>query len=112
MRNTSSISDRIIGEAVERYLGREGLDIVGHCCTGIFDYVCVDAQTGERVFVAASAGDDGTEGYDRKAVEDEMLRYIAQVGDDVPAGRLRFDAIHIFVAGEDKGLLRHHKSAL
>ena len=115
MRNMSSISDRVVGEAVEAYLGREGMVIAGHCCSGIIDFMCVDAQTQERVFVAVTAGDgvkDGEEDYNRATVESEMIHHVAQAGGEIPAGKLRFDAIHIFVTSEGKGVLRHHRAAL
>ena len=57
MRNMSSISDRVIGEAVEAYLGREGIELLDRGCGGFIDFVGRDTVTSELVLLAVQAGD-------------------------------------------------------
>lgn len=113
MRNKSSVSDRIIGEAIEAYLGREGLVVIDRGCAGLIDYVCRERETGYLVFIAVTAGNgtnDSQEDFDRWKVEREMLCYITQADYAVDDTRVRFDTIHIFACGS-KGMLRHHRAA-
>lgn len=112
MRNMSqSISDRVIGEAVESYLERqEGLRIIDRGF-GPIDFVCEEMGEASFVFVCCSAS-DGTSNSEEPLLHDaeaEMTRYLSESG--CAAGtKARLDTVHVFVCGS-KGILRHHVAA-
>lgn len=114
MRNRSRVSNLVIGEAIERYLAREGLDIIDRGCTGLVDFVCRERGSGAVVFIGCTAGegtDDSQEDFERWKVEEEMVNYIAQTEKVADATKVRFDTIHVFVTSGSKGMIRHHVAA-
>ena len=79
------------------------------------DFIAIDGENGDLVFVAAEARANGSGGFpgfepDREAFERLAAAYLTDA--DVTDRAVRLDVLSMLVLGESRGLIRHHVNVL
>lgn len=113
MKNTSEVSNESALFAIEKFLVSRGYEIIRRKYSDLVDFICRDGED-RLLFIAAFVSDGvNSEGEEvsRAVAEYDMFTYLVEHGITSTLD-VRFDAVSLFIAGENKALLRYHIGCL